>query len=334
MLIESLSVFLVSTILIWLTRHYAPRIGLTDIPNERSTHSSVTPRGAGIGFVLSVLLLLPVFHMDIVQEYGWTFTAIILIFIVGILDDHRDTSPRTKFVIIILSTIFLSFDNIMIDDLGVFFGVSITLGWFALPFTIFAVSGFTNALNLIDGLDGLSATLSIVILGTFAIVGYQNHDIFIFTLSSLFIAALIAFLIFNWHPASIFMGDSGSLTLGFVISVIAIKSLSYLPTISILFLAAIPILDTLVVMIRRKRNGKSIFSPDHCHVHHVFRHFFSKNTPRTVLSLVVMQSIYSLTGLQLDTNNDEGILLLLFILNVILLYLFLNAMIKRQQRKC
>ena len=334
MVLEVLGTFLLSIILIWLIKLYAPQIGLIDIPNKRSTHSSITPRGAGIGFVLSALLLLPIFHMDIVQEYGWTFAGIVLVFIVGILDDHRDISPRTKFIIIILSTIFLSFDNIIINGLGIFFGISITLGWFALPFTIFAVSGFTNALNLIDGLDGLSATLSIVILGAFAIVGYQNHDIFIFTLSSLFIAALIAFLIFNWHPASIFMGDSGSLTLGFVISVIAIKSLSYLPTISILFLAAIPILDTLIVMIRRKCNGKSIFTPDHCHVHHIFRYFFSENTPRTVLSLVAIQLIYSLIGLQLNRNNDEGVWLFLFILNVIFLYLFLNTMIKRQKREC
>jgi len=334
LIVEAISIFLISSIIIWLIRLYAPKIGLTDIPNERSTHSNITPRGAGIGFVLAVLVALPLFHFDIVQEYMWTVLAIMLVFIVGILDDHHDASPRAKFIVIILSTVFLSFDDIVISDLGIFFGIPITLGWFALPFTIFAVSGFTNALNLIDGLDGLSATLSIVILGAFAIVGYQNHDMFILILSSIFIISLMAFLIFNWHPASIFMGDSGSLTLGFVISIIAIKSLSYIPTVSILFIAAIPILDTLVVMIRRKRNGKSVFTPDHCHVHHVFRHFFSKNTPRTVFALIVMQLIYSLTGLQLDSSNDEGILLLLFLLNIVLLYLFLNAMIKRQQRKC
>ena len=329
-----LSIFCISTFFIWLIRYYAPQLGLMDTPNERSAHSKIIPRGAGIGFVFSVLLVLPFFYFELVEHYFWTFIAITLVLIVGILDDHHDTSPRTKFIVIILSVVFISFDGIVINDVGSFFGIPIVLGWFALPFTMFAVSGFTNALNLIDGLDGLAATLSITILSIFAIVGYQHHDLFILVLATAFITALVAFLIFNWHPASIFMGDSGSLTLGFVISILAIKSLAYLPTISILFIAAIPILDTLVVMIRRKRNGKSFFTPDHCHLHHVFYYFFSKKTSKTVFSLFILQLVYSLTGLQLDKHNDEGILLLLFLLNVVLLYLFLHAMIKRQKRKC
>jgi len=334
MLFLTFSTFCISTFFIWLIRYYAPQLGLLDTPNERSTHSKTIPRGAGIGFVFSVLLVLPFFYFELVEHYFWTFIAITLVLIVGILDDHHDTSPRTKFIVIILSVVFISFDGIVINDVGSFFGIPIVLEWFALPFTMFAVSGFTNALNLIDGLDGLAATLSITILSVFAIIGYQHHDLFILVLAIAFITALVAFLIFNWHPASIFMGDSGSLTLGFVISILAIKSLAYLPTISILFIAAIPILDTLVVMIRRKRNGKSFFTPDHCHLHHVFYYFFSKKTSKTVFSLFILQLVYSLTGLQLDKHNDEGILLLLFLLNVVLLYLFLQAMIKRQKRKC
>jgi len=111
--------------------------------------------------------------------------------------------------------------------------------------------------------------------------------------------------------------------------------LAYLPTVSIVFIiAAIPILDTLVVMVRRKRNGRSMFSADRCHFHHILRHFFAEDTRKTVLFLGVFQGIYSLTGLQLDKNMDEGYLLILFLLNVVLLYLFLGAMIKRQKRKC
>ncbi len=193
---------------------------------------------------------------------------------------------------------------------------------------------FTNALNLIDGLDGLAASISIVILGSFFTIGYQNSDLFMMILSGAFISSLLAFLLFNWHPASIFMGDSGSLTLGFVISLLAIKSLAYIPAISILFLTAIPILDTFVVVIRRKRTGRSIFSVDRCHMHHVLQHFFAEDTQKTVLFLVVFQLIYSLTGLQLDKNLDEGYLLILFIFNIIFLYLFLSAMIKRQKREC
>ena len=334
MYLEFLFIFILSLVLVGIVKHYAPKIGLVDVPNSRSNHTNHTPRGAGIGFYLAVAFVLPVFYFDVILSYAWTCTAIFIVFIIGVLDDHRDASPNTKFFVIIFSTVLLYFDNIVIDDLGVFFGFELSLGWFALPFTLFAVVGFTNALNLIDGLDGLAATVSIVILGSFFAVGYMHDDFFMMMIAGAFISALLGFLVFNWHPASIFMGDSGSLTLGFVISMLAIKSLDYLPTVSILFIAAIPILDTLVVMVRRKIKGKSIFSADRCHIHHILRHFFAEDTRNTVLFLGVFQAIYSLTGLQLERHMDEGYLLILFLLNVILLYMFLAAMIKRQKRKC
>jgi UDP-GlcNAc:undecaprenyl-phosphate GlcNAc-1-phosphate transferase len=331
---DLVAVFLLSIVFIQVVRYYAPKIGLIDIPNERSTHQNSVPRGAGVGFSLAIFAIFAIFHTSLMVEYLWTSLAIMMVFIVGLLDDHHDTSPHTKFIVIIIATLFLSFDGIMIDELGTFFGIDLRLGWLVLPFTIFAVSGFTNALNLIDGLDGLAATISIVILVVFLRIGIVHDDSFLTVLSSLTIVALLAFLWFNWHPATIFMGDSGSLTLGFIISVLAIKSLVYIPTVSILFIAALPILDTLVVMIRRKRSGRSFFAADRCHIHHIMRHFFAENTPRTVMALGVMQAIYSLTGFQLDKQADEGGVLVLFLLNVILLYLFLDAMIKRQKREC
>jgi UDP-GlcNAc:undecaprenyl-phosphate GlcNAc-1-phosphate transferase len=304
-----------------------------DVPNDRSSHSAIVPSGAGIAFTLAVMLLFPIFYYGIAVAYLWTFLAILLVFIIGVLDDLHDTSPNTKFFVIILATIFLSFDGIIISDLGTFFGFDLSLGWFALPFTIFAVVGFTNALNLIDGLDGLAATISIVILGTFFIVGYQHDDLFMLLLSGAFISTLLAFLLFNWYPASIFMGDSGALTLGFVISVLAVKSLAYLPTVSILFIAALPILDTVIVMARRKINGRSMVSADRCHLHHILRHFFAEDTRKTVLFFGILQAVYSMTGLQLNKDIDEGYLLILFIFNGVLLYIFLSAMIKRQNRE-
>lgn len=334
MIFEFGLIFIITLFFIRVIRDNAEKVGLLDIPNGRSTHRNHTPSGAGIGFYLAVVLVLSVFYFDLMLSYIWTSTAIFFVFTVGVLDDHHNTSPNTKFFIIIFSTVLLYFDNIVIDRLGLFFSYELSLGWFALPFTIFAVVGFTNALNLVDGLDGLAATVSIIILGAFFSVGYTNDDTFMMLISGAFISALLGFLVFNWHPASIFMGDSGSLTLGFVISVLAIKSLAYLPTVSILFIAAVPILDTLVVMIRRKRNGRSMFSADRCHMHHILRHFFAEDTRKTVLFLAVLQGIYSLTGLQFAGDMDEGFFLILFGLNVVLLYMFLAAMIKRQKRDC
>ena len=325
---------MLSIVCIRFLRYIAPKIGLYDFPNERSEHITIIPRGGGIGLFLSIFAVFACFNTELLQEYLWTVVAIGIVFAIGIFDDYYDVSPYIKFLGIIVATILLYFNGIVIDRLGTFFGMELSLGWLALPFTVFAVSGFTNALNLIDGLDGLSATISIVILGVFMFIGIEHHDLFITTLSSLFIVALAAFLIFNWYPASIFMGDSGSLMLGFVISVLAIKALDYIPAVSILFIAAIPILDTLIVMIRRKRNGRSVFSADRCHIHHILKQLFADNTPKTVMILGIVQIVYSFVGLQIDKSSDEGVLLILFLLNVVLFYLFLGTMIKRQNRLC
>ena len=334
MYFEFILIFIVTLFFIYVVKHYASKIGFIDIPNERSMHGNTIPHGAGIGFYMSVFLVLSFYHFDMLISYIWIVIAIFFIFVTGILDDHHDISPNTKFLIIFISTIFLSFNNIIITNLGTFFNYEISLGWVALPFTIFAVAGFTNALNLIDGLDGLAATVSIVILTTFFIVGYQNDDFFIMLISGAFISSLFAFIFFNWYPASIFMGDSGSLTIGFVISMLAIKSLEYLSATSILFIAAIPILDTLVVMFRRKSNGRSIFAADMCHIHHVLKSLFDENTKKTVLFLGLIQFIYSMVGLFLNKNIKDEYIFILFLFNVIFLYLILDNIIKKQKRKC
>ena len=209
MYIEFIVIFILSLLLINLVKRYASKMGLVDIPNGRSAHVNHTPSGAGIGFYLAVAIILPLFHFNYMLSHFWIFLAILLVFIVGVWDDHHDTSPNIKFIVLAVSTVLLSFEGMTVNDLGVFFGMHITLGWFALLFNIVAIVGFTNALNLIDGLDGLAATISIVILGTFFVVGYTNDDFFIMLLSMAFVSSLLAVLVFNWNPASIFMADSG-----------------------------------------------------------------------------------------------------------------------------
>jgi UDP-GlcNAc:undecaprenyl-phosphate GlcNAc-1-phosphate transferase len=327
-------IFIATLIAINLIKKQAQTFGLVDVPNERSEHTSHTPRGAGIGFVSISLLFMVAFQFDIFVEYIFSFVAIALVFAIGIYDDMHDSAPKAKFAFIIVATLLLYFDNIVIDDMGTYFGARALLGWFALPFTMFAVSGFTNALNLIDGLDGLSSSLSIIIFAIFAILGYNHHDDFIFYVALYFMISLMAFLIFNWNPASIFMGDSGSLTLGFVIAMLGIKSLEYLPAVSMLLITGLPIMDTLVVMFRRKLSGKSAFQPDKCHIHHILKTFFGDNVKRTVSFLIVLQSIYAIIGLLFDNVQDDGLMMTLFLINILVLYILTNRMIKIQNRTC
>ncbi|SFV60027.1 Undecaprenyl-phosphate N-acetylglucosaminyl 1-phosphate transferase [hydrothermal vent metagenome] len=331
---ELFFVFFLTLVLIWVIRSKAAVWGLIDIPNTRSMHNIFTARGAGIAFYLSVMLSVSIFHFELITHYFWTVLGISLVFMVGLLDDHHDTAPKSKFIVLAVATIFLSFDGLVIDDIGLFFGIHLHLLWFAIPFTIFAVSGFTNALNLIDGLDGLATMISLVILLGFFTLGYRYEDSFMMVFSSTFAVTLCAFLFYNWHPASIFMGDSGSLTLGFVISILAIKSLDYIPAVGILFLAAVPILDTVVVMIHRKRKGSSIFAADKCHMHHILKRFLKENTVATVFLLSFLQLIYTLFALQFAKKIDEGILLILFFVNMVVFYNFLDLLRKKQKKEC
>ncbi len=335
MILEIVLIFIVSLLSIYLLRHYARGLNLIDEPNQRSIHTQTTPRGGGVGIFISIFIIVPFFHWILLGEYQYIYLSIALIFISGIIDDLREIKPITKFIVILISTILLYIDGISINSVGLFGGDILFLGYLSLPFTFFAVSGFTNALNLIDGLDGLSTTISILILSIFVYIGLIYVDEFMIILSMVVISGLLAFLIYNWYPASIFMGDSGSLTLGFVISILAIKSLEHISSaVTILFFTAIPVLDTMIVMIRRKLKGGSAFRADRCHIHHIILSCFNNSTPKTVFFILFIQLLYILVGLAIDSRVDGLYLLILFIFQGVGLYHLLGYLIQKQQREC
>ena len=333
MILEFLLIFIVALILIKLIILNAERLGLVDVPNERSMHTELQPRGAGIGIFLAVAIVDPCFDFAILMDHILSCLAIFSVFVVGVLDDHHDTSPNTKFIVLAIAAVMVYLDGIYVDTLGTLFGMEITLGWLALPFTVFAIVGFTNALNLVDGLDGLAGSVSIIILGALLSIGYTNDDAYMLVTSASFIAGLLAFMIYNWNPASIFMGDSGSLVLGFVIGLLVIKAATYIEPVTVLFIIAVPLMDTLIVMIRRKRQGKSMFEADKTHLHHVLFNFFNQDVKRTVIFLAILQAIYSITGLLIVETADQSLSLVLFGLNTIILYFIFTEMLHRQVNK-
>ena len=308
---------------------FAKKVGLMDIPNERSVHKKPIPRGAGIAFILAVFVTLFLFDLEYLKTYYYIYAAIAIVFVAGVWDDLKNISPKIKFIFIFFSSIILFMNDIALDFLGTYFGYEVILpGWFALPFTFFAIAGYTNALNLMDGLDGLAASLSIVILVTFLAIGIEHSDELIISLSSFFIVTLLVFLLFNWNPAKVFMGDSGSLSLGMVIAILGIYSTQYITPVSVLFIVALPILDTFIVMIRRIRRHTSPFHADKNHMHHFL--FNVKGDIRyTVIILTMMQMVFSIIGYQVSQANDF-LSLLLFIL---LFSIYLNLFDQRLKRR-
>ena len=300
-----------------------------DLPNERSMHKKVTPSGAGIAFVLSVFLVVILSDFEHFKTYYYIYLAVAIVFIAGAWDDMKNISPKIKFLFIFFSSLLLYVNDFAIYSLGTYLGYEVLLPvWFVFPFTFFAIAGYTNALNLMDGLDGLAASISIVIFVTFLVIGIEYGDELLITLSSFFTVTLLAFLLFNWNPAKVFMGDSGSLSLGMVIAILAIHAIEYITPVSVLFIMAMPILDTFIVMTRRMQRHISPFKADKNHMHHFL--FNVKGDVRyTVIILVLMQIVFSIIGYQLSPSNE----LLSLILFMILFYLYLNLFDQRLKRR-
>jgi UDP-GlcNAc:undecaprenyl-phosphate GlcNAc-1-phosphate transferase len=317
LLFKSFLLFIITYVLLKVFVPNAHKFNLVDIPNERSSHKNPIPRGAGIVFGLVFLIGVIIFDYYHKNEitYLYTFFSLLIVYATGIYDDINDISSRKKFFFIIIATIIAYFDGFAIDTLGNYFGYELSLGYLALPFTIFAVVGFTNALNLTDGLDGLAGSISIVILSSLLFIGFSYQDHLLICLPMILISVLIAFLLFNWHPAKVFMGDSGSLFLGFTIGILSVYALRYINPTSILFLAAIPLLDTFIVMRRRKQRGQSLFVADKNHIHHILLNF-KKDKLFTVKSLVTIQIVFGLIFVQVFDKYD--------IINLILFILLFN----------
>ncbi len=332
MLISFIITSILSSSLILLLIQYAPALGLVAVPNERSAHKDVTPCSAGIAFIGAMFIGTMISGWEIYSSHWLSVVAIFLVFLLGVYDDYRHSSSYSKFFLILVAGVLVCFDGMRIHSIGVYFNTDISLHWLAIPVTLFAIAGFTNALNLIDGLDGLAGGVSLIILAGLEYVGYINQDPFLINIISVLFPALLAFIVFNWNPAKVFMGDSGSLTLGFIIAVLSIKALDYIDPISILFIAALPVLDTVTVMIRRKRNGLSLFSADKNHLHHILLDKFGGNVKVTVLVLVGFQLVFTLFGIFISSKMGQEITLPLFLACLIVLYVWVDVITVKVRR--
>lgn len=290
MYLGSLIAFLATAALILALRPLAVATGLVDIPNERKSHRRPTPLVGGLAIYLGLAAAWIVAPAETAAGSGPAvasfFAAGALLVGVGVVDDFLDLSPAVRFVAqIVAAAIMIWGGGVVLADLGGMTpgGDTLHLGWLAVPFTVFATLGIINALNMCDGLDGLSGSLALVSLTGLFVAGLLWGGAEAVTMLPLVGAAVIAFLCFNLrHPrrqhASVFMGDAGSMFLGFVLTWYAI-SLSQegttgagrsIPPAAALWFVMVPIFDAVAMMLRRLIRGRSPFAPDREHLHHVF----------------------------------------------------------------
>ena len=247
---------------------------IIDLPDERKIHTDAIPRLGGlaiaIAFAATCLLFLQLDSLLIAFLAG-----LLIILLTGLADDIWHIRPALKFTgEIIASLIFILYGGTELKGFGDLIGLGpLETGVFAIPITVFCMIGVMNALNLADGLDGLAGGISAIaclFIGYFSFISGQWLNL---ALSVSLFGCLIGFLYFNTYPAKIFMGDTGSLVLGYILSAICVLSqkldadIPVLP-ISMALILALPIADTLWVMSNRVLRGKSPFMPDNTHLHH------------------------------------------------------------------
>jgi UDP-GlcNAc:undecaprenyl-phosphate GlcNAc-1-phosphate transferase len=260
-----------------LTMRLARRIGVVDTPNERSMHTQSKTRLGGLGMAaglcISVLAFLP-FNTTI----AGFLAGLGIIVLVGLIDDIYEVRALYKLLgQIIAAGIFILVSGKTLVTMGGMFGTEdLRLGWLEIPVTIFCIAGFINALNLSDGLDGLAGGITAIAALFLMSLAIQAQQWESFAILLALFGAIIGFLHYNTFPARLFMGDTGSLFLGYTLATCSVIMLSdaansdlvMIKPVSLLVILAIPLMDTTYVMTRRAILGMNPFHPDKTHLHH------------------------------------------------------------------
>lgn len=267
------STFAITFLVVPLVISFANNKGVIALPGKRHIHTHPTPKFGGIAIAFSVLLVSP-FIFSIDRIIGAYLCASSLMLILGIIDDVKIAGWKLKLVFSIAATSIIIFGaDVWIDNLGNLFGFGdIYLGIWGIPFTFIAVFGVINAINLIDGLNGLACGISSIAFLSFAVFASKSGNETVFFISIANLGATLGLFRYNYPRAQIFMGDSGSMFLGFSLAVLAILLTQgggrINPMIPVIILG-VPIFDTLRIFLIRIIYNKDPFQSDKTHLHHL-----------------------------------------------------------------
>ena len=300
---------------------FANKVGAIDVPkDERRVHKVPIPRLGGLAIYISMIISIFIFIKDIDIEIIGIIIGATIIVITGVIDDIRPLSAKTKFLVQIAAAIVLILAGVKIEFLSNPFGEVnevIFLGIFSIPVTIFWVIGITNTLNFIDGLDGLAAGVASISAMSLLFVASINGFIGVAIMSAILAGATFGFLPYNFNPAKIFMGDTGSLLLGYMLSVIAIKGvMKSVAAIGIavpILVLGIPIFDTTFAIFRRLMNKRPPWKADKGHLHHrlLDRGLTQK---QAVLTLYFVSICLGASGVLItDSDEQSGAIILVIV---------------------
>ncbi|GHB36917.1 undecaprenyl-phosphate alpha-N-acetylglucosaminyl 1-phosphate transferase [Mongoliitalea lutea] len=317
-----------------------------DAPGGRKIHSGFIPSMGGIGFILATFISVAIwFSYENLLETRFFLAAFGLIFFVGLRDDLVNLTAWQKLgAQVVAAYMVVVMTDIRLTGLYGFMGIYDIPLWSSYLLSIFTILSLTNAFNLIDGLDGLAGSLSLiplVFLGWwFASMDMMSYSLFSFAL----VGGICSFLLFNWHPAKIFMGDTGSLSIGFALAVLTVyfidTNANSLGVMGVKFAAPIatgiailivPIYDTSRVFIRRMMQGKSPMSPDKSHVHHFLMRMGFRHDQVTLI--LISLKIFFIGIIFLGSNFSDYVMLPVVILTAVIFGLKLDAITLKQVKK-
>ena len=309
---------------------FANKTGAVDKPDARKVHTKPIPRIGGVGIYLAftsaiiIVSLISNFEGETLREVQGLIISGSVMFLVGIIDDYKNLPAKVKLLGQILAAMILvvGFD-VRVDFITDPFGDYIYLEWLAIPATVFWLVGITNTVNLIDGLDGLAAGVSGLAATTILLVAMEQHFFLITILTAALAGAAFGFLFYNTNPAQTFMGDSGSLFLGFMLAGISIvgamKSAATIALVVPILALGIPILDTTFAILRRYLGGQPIFKPDKGHLHHrLLRLGFTQR--QAVLLMYVISALLGVSAIALTEVSSQIAIMILFIIMTSIFY--------------
>ncbi len=327
---------MVGAVLTILVRNRAVRFGWYDqAKSSRTVHATPVPRLGGVAIVLAfnapitALLFVDSSVALIFRQQGDLILGLYVggfaIAALGLYDDLHGAGARLKFSVQTCVAVLLYLIGFRIEVLSWPFGPPLALGLLALPFTVLWIVGVINAMNLIDGLDGLAGGVALFAIVANFILAFSRHDVLVSLAMAALGGAILGFLIFNFNPASIFMGDTGSMFLGFVLAAIAVKTSTKSGTTVAMLVPIIalglPIMDTLLAMIRRAVLGRSLFDADKDHIHHRLMSRLRLSHRSAVLVLYGLCCLFALTALGLAFANGVQSAMLLISVSVVVFVL-------------
>jgi UDP-GlcNAc:undecaprenyl-phosphate GlcNAc-1-phosphate transferase len=312
-----------------LARRIAVKLGAIDKPTGRRVNKVPVPRMGGIAIFCGIAAAFAVQYVG-TMFLGWPVVlvpspklrvnywmlvlAFCVIFTTGLLDDKFSLRPAQKLAGQVLAAVIAVAGGLVIGDISSPLGPEfISLGWLAYPVTVIYLVAYVNIINLIDGLDGLAAGISAIASFTMFVLSVMAGRLDAAALSIAVTGSSLGFLRYNFHPASIFMGDSGSLTLGFALgclSLLSVTRFAGLTTIIVpLVIAAVPILDTLSAIVRRTRAHVSIGQADRGHIHHrlMDEGFDQRQAVLVMYAWTLMLCLGSVVMTQVGTRPRVGI---------------------------